>query len=261
MCGRIIFQWRSQLLSLAAPARTQGSATPEPNLDGRYSKNEHRIGQAQTTDQRVPNYQERYTATVSAGNHSKKVSGGGHTPWNRKPINDSDRVTVGANRAAINYCRVAILFFVALCITWIPSTINRVWTLVHPTDPLFSLNYASGLVLPLQGFWNGVIYVTTSWPAFVALIKRLSGRDAKRAHAPPETFGPTNLNSSTIRGGDSKQSSVLMQAVENIKYQRSNSVAHTATESETGLRDHDEEDHDSRESAGSGRSGSRMGKW
>ena len=47
----------------------------------------------------------------------------------------------------------------------VPSSINRVYSLIHPSLVSLPFTYASGIVLPLMGFWNAVIYVTTSWAA------------------------------------------------------------------------------------------------
>lgn len=80
--------------------------------------------------------------------------------------------SIDANGAAINYCKCALLFFIALLVTWVPSTVNRVVTLVHPDDITFGLNYASGMVLPLQGFWNTIVYIFISLPACKALIRK-----------------------------------------------------------------------------------------
>lgn len=44
---------------------------------------------------------------------------------------------------------------------------------------LFGLTYASSFVLPLQGFWNTVVYITVSWHVFrlvPAQISRLETR-------------------------------------------------------------------------------------
>jgi hypothetical protein len=82
--------------------------------------------------------------------------------------------SLDANRAAITYCKCALLFFAAMIVTWVPSTLNRLVTLVHPNDPIFRLGYASGLVLPLQGFWNAIIYIFTSLPACKALMRRIT---------------------------------------------------------------------------------------
>lgn len=49
--------------------------------------------------------------------------------------------------------------------TQVPSSINRAYSLVYPDLVSLPFTYASGIVLPLMGFWNSVIYITTSWPA------------------------------------------------------------------------------------------------
>ncbi|KAL3469866.1 hypothetical protein BJX99DRAFT_240519 [Aspergillus californicus] len=70
------------------------------------------------------------------------------------------------NAATWAYTKYAMLFFVALLVTWVPSTINRAYAFAHPDRPNFGLNYASSFVLPLQGFWNSLIYVSISWRCF-----------------------------------------------------------------------------------------------
>ena len=70
-----------------------------------------------------------------------------------------------ANTAAWGYTKCAILFFVSLLVTWVPSSINRIYSLAHPDLISVPFTYASAVVLPLMGFWNFVIYVTTSWAA------------------------------------------------------------------------------------------------
>ncbi|KAF2867945.1 hypothetical protein BDV95DRAFT_165997 [Massariosphaeria phaeospora] len=71
---------------------------------------------------------------------------------------------IASNRAAWSYFKVAFLMFTALIIVWVPSTVNRLQQFTHKDKPVFGLNLASALVLPLQGFWNAVIYISTSWP-------------------------------------------------------------------------------------------------
>ncbi|KAH7049260.1 hypothetical protein B0J12DRAFT_754333, partial [Macrophomina phaseolina] len=68
-----------------------------------------------------------------------------------------------ANTAAWGYAKVSFLMFVALFVVWIPSTVNRVWALAHPTEVNYALNVTAAFVLPTQGFWNFTIYVSTSW--------------------------------------------------------------------------------------------------
>jgi hypothetical protein len=70
-----------------------------------------------------------------------------------------------AHRATWSYTKCAILFFAALLITWIPSSGNRVYSMVHAGEFSKPLFYASAFVLPLQGFWNAIIYAVTSWAA------------------------------------------------------------------------------------------------
>ncbi|GFF96835.1 LOW QUALITY PROTEIN: hypothetical protein IFM47457_11087 [Aspergillus lentulus] len=77
----------------------------------------------------------------------------------------------GSNRAMWGYIRYSFLFFIAMVVTWIPSSINRIYGLVHPNEPNFGLNLAGALVLSLQGFWNTIIYVSTTMPSIEFLYK------------------------------------------------------------------------------------------
>ncbi|KAH8698345.1 hypothetical protein BGW36DRAFT_448258 [Talaromyces proteolyticus] len=63
------------------------------------------------------------------------------------------------------YARVAFLFFIALLITWVPSSANRIYALVNPNSVNFGLNYAASFVFPLQAFWNTVVYIISSQTA------------------------------------------------------------------------------------------------
>ena len=84
------------------------------------------------------------------------------------------------------YTKVALLFFAALLITWVshtspssscmcantsepyskvPATVNRIYIFMHAGDVSFPLLYIVALLLPLQGFWNAVIYIATSMSA------------------------------------------------------------------------------------------------
>lgn len=44
-----------------------------------------------------------------------------------------------------------------------PSTVNRLFQLVSPEKRNFALNILAAFVLPLQGFWNSMVYIATSW--------------------------------------------------------------------------------------------------
>lgn len=52
-----------------------------------------------------------------------------------------------------------------MLITWIPSSANRLYSLTHNNSISVPLQFVSVFVIPLQGFWNCVVYVTTSWVA------------------------------------------------------------------------------------------------
>ena len=81
-----------------------------------------------------------------------------------------------ANNAAWSYTKCAILFFTAMLVTWIPSSANRVYSVVHTNEVSMPLEYMSALVLPLQGLWNAVIYMVTSWKACKMLASDIFGR-------------------------------------------------------------------------------------
>lgn len=70
-----------------------------------------------------------------------------------------------ANAALWAYAKVSLLFFLAMMITWIPSTANRIYSISNPGMVSMGLQYISVFVLPLQGFWNALIYILTSWDA------------------------------------------------------------------------------------------------
>jgi hypothetical protein len=73
-------------------------------------------------------------------------------------------LTIEGNTAAWSYFKVAFLMFAALFIVWVPSTVNRLQSFISSDNPIFGLNLASALVLPLQGFWNMMVYISTTWP-------------------------------------------------------------------------------------------------
>jgi hypothetical protein len=89
------------------------------------------------------------------------------------------------------YLRTSFIFGFAVLITWIPSSINRLYSLTHGDRISFSLSVASGCVLPLQGFWNTLIYFTTSWKVFCEEVRTAKAEWLKR---PEETDG-IRLNS------------------------------------------------------------------
>ncbi|EJT71256.1 G-protein coupled receptor [Gaeumannomyces tritici R3-111a-1] len=85
------------------------------------------------------------------------------------PLGARRKTSHEANNAAWSYTKCAILFFTAMLVTWIPSSANRVYSVIHVNEMNLTLEYMSAFVLPLQGFWNAVIYVVTSWSACTLL--------------------------------------------------------------------------------------------
>lgn len=105
------------------------------------------------------------------------------------------------------YAKVAVLFFVGLMVTWIPSSANRVYSYVHPGEISLGLEFASAFVLPLQGFWNSIIYATTSIPACKSFWRELRGHkvfSSQPLRRVSTNFSPNNESSRdppSSRGG------------------------------------------------------------
>lgn len=96
------------------------------------------------------------TITATTTNNTHKAA---------QPRTTRRRAAYEANGATWQYTRCAILFFTAILVTWIPSTANRVYSVVHRGEISLPLEYIASFVLPLQGLWNAIIYVVTSWGA------------------------------------------------------------------------------------------------
>jgi hypothetical protein len=78
-------------------------------------------------------------------------------------------LSLRSRQAVLSYAKCSMLFFTAMVITWLPSSANRVHSVLYDrvSEPL---EIMSAFVLPLQGFWNAVIYVVTSWTACKAIV-------------------------------------------------------------------------------------------
>ncbi|GAB1318055.1 Cyclic AMP receptor 1 [Madurella fahalii] len=111
---------------------------------------------------------------ITSGNHNN-----GNLNTNTTNINSSGsgnantaqmrRRNYEINNATWSYTKCAILFFAVLLITWLPSSGNRVYSMINDGDVSKPLFFASAFVLPLQGFWNAIIYIVTSWAACKSL--------------------------------------------------------------------------------------------
>lgn len=108
---------------------------------------------------------------TGGGHYSVTIASGYAADQSTTGATSASRVhSMEAQSAAWRYTKCCILFFVSLLFTWLPSSVNRVHTLIYPTAPIsFGYAYAAAFVLPLTGFWNSLVYITTSWSACKAL--------------------------------------------------------------------------------------------
>lgn len=165
-----MLQWRRQLLNYAQnhTHNIPISSQSQPTSRGIVKRTELHVtsepAQISNTDRQLGFESTQARHSLKPKHHSTHYNRNSRLPF----------VSIDANSAAINYFKCALLFFIALLVTWVPSTVNRVVTLVHPDDAIFGLNYASGLVLPLQGFWNAMVYIFTSLPACKALMRKIA---------------------------------------------------------------------------------------
>ncbi|KAH7360395.1 hypothetical protein BKA65DRAFT_183996 [Rhexocercosporidium sp. MPI-PUGE-AT-0058] len=106
---------------------------------------------------------------------------------------------------------VALFFFFIMLITWIPSSANRLYTVVHPKQVSLVLEYAAACVLPMQGFWNCVIYMIVSHEAVGELWKNLKERRQWTAQNIGSTIRDAFADSDTVqrRLNSSRNSTVI----------------------------------------------------
>ncbi|OJJ33072.1 hypothetical protein ASPWEDRAFT_43129 [Aspergillus wentii DTO 134E9] len=188
--GRVIYQKRRQLrdiggldssfdaetaLEMSFFKTTEIQVTSEAAVcSARQGESAYR---ASPTSSKSP--YDPYSITIEAGGSYEKNDGvsNGPTKKEQPDLPSQRRIRASeANSAAWAYTKYAMLFFIALLVTWVPSTVNRVYALARPDAFIFSLNYASSFVLPLQGFWNSIIYVSISWPACKSLLSDIKRR-------------------------------------------------------------------------------------
>ncbi|KAL8673976.1 MAG: hypothetical protein Q9168_001619 [Polycauliona sp. 1 TL-2023] len=119
---------------------------------------------------------EPYSTTISSSPRKSDSNPCPRHSTSETPASRRSRAAREDNKAAIKYTKVALLFFTSLCVTWIPSSINRIYDLAHPNDVSYALNFISAIVLPLMGFWNGVIYFATSRAVCAGILRDLMDR-------------------------------------------------------------------------------------
>ncbi|KAJ4357327.1 uncharacterized protein N0V89_001902 [Didymosphaeria variabile] len=118
------------------------------------------------------------------------------------------------NAAAWSYFKVAFLMFAALFIVWVPSTVNRLQQFIDKEHSIFGLNLASALVLPLQGFWNSMIYISTTWPECKrALADTLDALSSRRTARNKRPYAKNNFTTSTTNEVQHFEAPIPMKAV------------------------------------------------
>ncbi|TVY84268.1 Cyclic AMP receptor-like protein A [Lachnellula suecica] len=180
--GVEIFQKRSQLRAMSGGNGTVDSTHPEPAFTGlrttevevttteRHIKSPTEPSQAYIRPEKPAAGKDQYSITISAHDTSNRLP---TTPrahlFPRRP-SSMDKIKWA-------YTKCAMLFAISILITWVPASVNRVYQLRYPKNPSYALNIGSALVLPLQGFWNTVIYFTTSLSICKSVIARLRTRN------------------------------------------------------------------------------------
>jgi hypothetical protein len=150
---------------------------------------------------------DQYSITITAPPNVSPTPRAG-TFAKRQP-NSMDRVKWA-------YTKCAILFAVSILITWVPASINRIYGLIYPVDPSFALNVGSAIVLPLQGFWNTVIYFMTSWSICKKAWSRWRASRTARVVSGPaaRNIGPSSnlVNGKTFKLGEVRHPGTGMKA-------------------------------------------------
>jgi len=200
----VVFKWRDQLVltayrqnSLAATLveETRAVESAEPTAMVSIHKNERSVWVASPEDASDGKDQEKLRTPLSPHNLEAQQQ------TSRSQSHASELPTSAqANQAALNYCKTAALFFIALLVTWVPSTVNRLNSVINPDGPVYAMDFASALVLPLQGFWNATIYIATSLPACHALYVRLTSKaEPRMADDDDDEEKPNCLSQATTR--------------------------------------------------------------
>lgn len=150
--GKIVLAWRSSVLSMDKARSDPLAGSPATGI-------------IKTSEVTVTRSEENRQVGRPYSHVTKKSSFPGTAVGARPAVTSRVYRSGGAinpNKAAIKYCKCALLFFVALVITWVPSTANRLYNIVQPNNTPFGIYLAAAVVLPLQGFWNACVYIATS---------------------------------------------------------------------------------------------------
>ncbi|KAL6415423.1 G-protein coupled receptor [Ilyonectria robusta] len=146
--------------------KSKGASSPEPNRPRDKYQHVHRekddgdpgskgVAQPQNL---------AYSVSITA---SKPGSQDSHEDTGTSNMSEPPPSPINPPRQTMSpaewsYAKCSVLFFTAMFITWIPSSANRVYSVIHNNNSSVALEYMSAIVLPLQGFWNSIIYIVTS---------------------------------------------------------------------------------------------------
>ncbi|KAL8662451.1 MAG: hypothetical protein Q9202_004694 [Teloschistes flavicans] len=226
MSGKEIFRKRKELRAFREPSRTSiddntggykttqisvfsevaGSNPPQPPENCFDTVNSRHVSHYNPRDdpESAPSGYEQFSTIINSG-----PPGTTFDPWSRPAsiatatVKQRYSSALEANTAAWRYTKVALLFFISLCVTWIPSSINRIYDLANPMHVSYPLNYVSALVLPLMGFWNGVIYFVTTRAVCAAIFWDFAERWAPQRKTSPNLPG----NSKSLSRANSTRAS------------------------------------------------------
>lgn len=79
----------------------------------------------------------------------------------------------------------AVLSIWLTTVLQVPSSAHRLWTLINPDYLSFGLEYAAALVIPLQGFWNCLIYFNISRAELKAVVHHIHDDIALKVRRSP----------------------------------------------------------------------------
>ena len=107
------------------------------------------------------------------------------------------------------YLFTTFAFTLSVLVTWVPASINRIHSLLGREVP-YSYQIAMVTVMPLQGLWNALIFLTTSYSVLRDIVREKWGlwvlksttidgdlveRDAARGTSAGEDVDPTDSGS------------------------------------------------------------------
>ncbi|PVH92039.1 family A G protein-coupled receptor-like protein, partial [Periconia macrospinosa] len=101
---------------------------------------------------------DQYSVTISSSRPDEERQTRASLPLRATPHTSGH---AGLDSVTWSYTKCAALFSASLLITWVPSSTNRMYSLVLGKVN-YPLNILSALVIPLQGFWNAIIFFTMS---------------------------------------------------------------------------------------------------